>query len=282
MARKGYMDTPDRVAAWLNEVAINSSQDSPHHLNDCEYPNLSRLSPTDTSTSGPSIFDSPSHKTDLQRGRTSDKTIHEDFSDVTSIQDDESPTSAKAERSYQFATTEVTQDYTIEDNGHLDDDAGVLDAAIYSQASLNHGPNEPRMVWITSCLQCTLADLPCSRTPPACSRCKRKGAGKTCLLQRRFFIEEIEISAGAQRHLPILLKLKSDNEDVWRRKLGLAEELRQKWLEEQDRKNWVLPDMHTPRSGYPIVGRGVRVAHPGEGRSEAGRRELYLDLDVEY
>lgn len=84
---------------------------------------------------------------------------------------------------------------------------------------------QPRLVWVTSCLQCTYAGLPCSRTPPACSRCKRAGYGDMCLLRRRKVCEERVRGDGVGNVIPVLLRLKEEDEGVWERKVELGREV---------------------------------------------------------
>ncbi|KAJ4353137.1 hypothetical protein N0V95_003609 [Ascochyta clinopodiicola] len=83
----------------------------------------------------------------------------------------------------------------------------------------------PRITWITSCTQCILADLPCSRTTPCCSRCKRNGQANVCLLHRRKFREEVDSSEAEAYTTLVLLKLQGEDESHWREKLRLAREV---------------------------------------------------------
>lgn len=86
-------------------------------------------------------------------------------------------------------------------------------------------PDSPRPTWLTSCLQCIQADLPCSRKAPACSRCKRNGQAALCLLHRRLYPEEIS-GAGATWPTALkLLKLEDEDAEIWERKLQLASEV---------------------------------------------------------
>lgn len=84
----------------------------------------------------------------------------------------------------------------------------------------------PSLVFITSCLQCILANLPCSRTPPACSRCKRHSRGESCLLYRRRTKAEMVSGNIVLNTTPVLLKVESDDEAEWEEKTELAEEVR--------------------------------------------------------
>jgi hypothetical protein len=86
--------------------------------------------------------------------------------------------------------------------------------------------NQRRITQITSCLQCIHAGLPCSRTAPSCSRCKRNGQGDICLLYRRRFPEEIHESIAELCTTPVLLKLDGEDEASWQGKLSLADEVR--------------------------------------------------------
>jgi hypothetical protein len=69
-----------------------------------------------------------------------------------------------------------------------------------------------RQIFITSCYQCILAGLPCSRTLPGCSRCKRAGCQHLCLLHRRKLLEEMVIGDVIGNRTPVLLRVRGDDE----------------------------------------------------------------------
>ena len=86
-------------------------------------------------------------------------------------------------------------------------------------------PNRCTLVWVTSCLQCTLAKMPCSRTIPACSRCVRAGCGDMCLLQRRKLNSERVLGAIVGNMTPVLLHEEGQGEGVVERKRALNSEV---------------------------------------------------------
>lgn len=104
----------------------------------------------------------------------------------------------------------------------LDAQNGAVAAPIESIAFTQ---DTPWLTWITSCLQCTLAGLPCSRTPPACSRCQRNGYGEICLLQRRRTRREMVNGNGMLNTAPVLLTLHGSDETVYTRKVELTKEV---------------------------------------------------------
>mgnify|MGYP004517714219 CR=1 FL=1 len=104
----------------------------------------------------------------------------------------------------------------------LEEDTDLSGEALKDTAAPPIDPDKPRIVFITSCTQCILANLPCSRTIPHCSRCRRNGQAALCLLHRRKFLEEISRSDASSCTTPVLLKLKGEDEGVWKKKLRLA------------------------------------------------------------
>ena len=88
-------------------------------------------------------------------------------------------------------------------------------------------PSAPRIIWITSCLQCVLANLPCSRTPPTCSRCARRksSAEQPCLLHRRRLPQEMVTADHLICTSPVLLRLHGEDEETWECKSNVCEEV---------------------------------------------------------
>lgn len=132
-------------------------------------------------------------------------------------------------------------------------------------------PERCTLVWVTSCLQCTLAKMPCSRTIPACSRCVRSGCGDMCLLQRRKLNSERVLGAIVGNITPVLLHEKGQGGEIIERKRALNAELLKNWQCDMDRKNWVLPSNDGNIGGFRLRGnrRLLVPAHPGEGIGRA-------------
>jgi hypothetical protein len=310
------VECPDRIAGWLEELSI-SSDDSNRRENDESVEEQSEsfepttpprrastpltayeeVSPTDTSFSGHSIFDAPTRKNLRCGSPTSKYQIRDDTSDITSVGDDvEWGLSVKEQHLVQpppapnfarRASSPPTSVVSYDPSSNAEEDEANVSSEPAPDAGFPlYDPIDPRLVWITSCLQCTLANLPCSRTHPACSRCKRKGCADDCLLHRRSFA--IEALDPEKCKVPILLKVRGDEEETWQRKLGLAEDLRKEWVAEQEKDNWVMPDIGSPRVTLKervqvLQGARVRkkgILHPGEGMGRISYKVLVVDLDV--
>ncbi|KAF9695084.1 hypothetical protein EKO04_007046 [Ascochyta lentis] len=187
------------------------------------------ISPTSTSFSRGSVFDTPEVSGNPGTG---EDPFCDDISGITSVLNleagkgqDNSEIVGEDYNNFEiksFASydppSEIDEDLTHSINNTC--------KALTDTAALPIDPRKPRITWITSCTQCTLADLPCSRTTPCCSRCKRNGQANVCLLHRRKFRDEIERSESEACTKPVLLKLKGDDESHWREKLRLADEVR--------------------------------------------------------
>lgn len=215
------------------------------------------VSPTDTCFSSTSIFDSPLISKGRFRERIGSRDTADDESDITSVNGDEASLSERVKTG----------------------DRNDLDTA-QSRQQPPQLLSEVRKVRLTSCLQCTLAKLPCSCAPPACSRCKRNGHGEICLLQRYKFLDERKPSSRViDFRVPVLLQLATDDQDEHDKKVRLAEALLEKWREDQDKKNWVLPDMHVRRGSYSVIVPAARDRHPGEGSAKGTYVELNVKLE---
>lgn len=79
-----------------------------------------------------------------------------------------------------------------------------------------------QLVFVTSCYQCLLAGLPCSRTLPCCTRCKRSGRGHLCLMHRRKLRHEMIPGDVIWNTTPVLLKLEGENQNIWEKKVELS------------------------------------------------------------
>ncbi|KAI4691323.1 uncharacterized protein J4E84_003615 [Alternaria hordeiaustralica] len=302
------VEHPDRIEGWLDKLHIKGAEidgsecttdtdgeagygpTTPPRRSDYRSVPQDEISPTDTSFSGQSIFDKPLRK-DLFGSPTPYLERRDDGSDTTSIDSrDWAPTQGK-ERTLErpipptFALRPSKPSARLDHQkvaSHMDTDDLTTVWDLDPQQTLP--PNEPRPVWITSCLQCTLSGLPCSRTYPSCSRCKRHNRAEECLLQRRRFASEVMDSSTMERSTaPALLKVKGEDEGVWERKVELAEALCEQWVAEQDKKNWVLPDVGSARGGWgKRKGRAgkEKVGHPGEGIGRLAFRELFVDVDT--
>lgn len=305
----------DRVKGWLEEAHIddletggNGSHEDKRIIESGLQPVTppprpqtvprvrDEISPTDTSFSGRSIFDAPLHK----------KPFHGSPSPGVQIADDESDTTGDGEGEWEPTLTKERtlgpeEDRTFEgparipisspDTLNFQDPLSYTDiqrppkSADAASQALTHDSNLPRVVWLTSCLQCTLAHLPCSRTYPSCSRCQRTGKPDLCLLHRRCFaFEALDPSMLDKCRKPILLKVKGEDEAIWQGKVNLAKELREKWEADQEVKNWVMPAIESERGGWKkkhsfrtALGRD---SHPGEGYGRMSYTELVVDLDA--
>jgi hypothetical protein len=255
------------------------------------------ISPIDTSFSGHSIFDTPVRRNVHSGSPTRGCPDRDDSSDVTSVGDDDDwgslpkkeqllqPPAAPDFAQCRSLPPASVNSYDPPSVNEEEEETEVIANPLPIAGFPPYDPNESRLVWITSCLQCTLANLPCSRTHPACSRCKRKGVGDECLLHRRSFaIEALDLE---KCKVPILLKVRGRDEEVWQQNVKLAEELRVKWAAGQEKKNWVMPDIGSPRATLKEkiqVLQGWRIKkeelHPGEGMGKMSYKELIVDMDA--
>ncbi|RMZ70874.1 hypothetical protein GMOD_00008529 [Pyrenophora seminiperda CCB06] len=258
------------------------------------------ISPTDTTFSGRSIFDKPLPKKAKYDTLDPKFEVLDDVSDTTRDSEVEwEPTpikecDLKSKAGWTLQNTAVTQSgqasvYSSAILSLSDKSAefNTRDFLRYADltSQLTRDPNIPRLVWLTSCLQCILAGLPCSRTHPSCSRCQRSANPDLCLLHRRCFSFEIlDPSKSDECCYPILLKVKGEDEAIWQRKAKLSVELKNKWLEEQYKKNWVMPKIESRRGGWKkeyrfqvVPGRDL---HPGEGSGRTSHKELVVDLEA--
>lgn len=244
-------------------------------------------SPTDTTFSGHSIFDPPEDRhepgTPTRQGRYRD-----DASDTTSCDGDDEDvfgsSSGKID-SQEDSTSLRLRPASLHshDPALTDDGEQKLDQLpTISEQLPPRDPNEPRIVNIVSCLQCTLANLPCSRSTPSCTRCTRNGKPNACLLLRRRFHEEINVADPEFCTLPVLLKRKYHSEENWETKLQAVKELQVEWDELQDKRNWVLPKVDSEKRGdWWACGYVVKKAHPGEGLGRVRYEELVVDFGVD-
>ncbi|KAF2128624.1 hypothetical protein P153DRAFT_41528 [Dothidotthia symphoricarpi CBS 119687] len=282
------MEEGDRVTGWLEELEIgdlsDEAKESTHAVEEQEQPRTpprrlkitpdiyESVSPTNTSFYNSSVFDS---RKDLRSPRFC---IRDDASDATSVDDDDNDWTNSKTNQKRFVTPKTVYNTPSIDSYKPPSD---IDEALQDELPntnppihLPPSPGESRLVCITSCLQCTLADLPCSLTVPSCSRCERNGMGDVCLLHRRRFIEEDTQDAALAWSVPVLLKLVGEDEGRWRKKVDLAYQLHAQWQDEQDRRNWVLPRWGERKMEESYI---VKV-HPGEGKGRLTYRELKIEM----
>lgn len=187
------------------------------------------VSPTSTNFSNDTIFD----RSEIQYKPSSQDPFRDDVSDATTVDEEARCWGSKANAnilnaiaSRSRATSLLPYEPPSKIDKSLDDNPVGLGESQPVPATPPTNPGGPRITCIVSCLQCTVANLPCSRTTPACSRCERAGNGNLCLLYRRKYREEIELSSAQTSTVPVLLKLQDEDPGIWLEKLSLAEEVR--------------------------------------------------------
>ncbi|KAJ4302903.1 hypothetical protein N0V90_001794 [Kalmusia sp. IMI 367209] len=255
------------------------------------------ISPTDTNFSGDAVFDSPLSACSLGSPCTPGQE-HYAETNASSLEDGEDEDKDKT-----FIQKELLINLNLHNDGGIEPELArsrskdgtiqpedspfatkfaALDLEQDSTPLVDLDPQVPRLIWITSCLQCVLADLPCSRTIPACSRCTRKGNGAVCLLYRRRLRAEMYDENGNVDMTPVLLKVAADDEVVWEEKVGLScesiecKQLLTSWFDTQDRKNWVLPANDGIIGDFKTRPFKIPKVHPGEGRGRATYYEMRL------
>ncbi|UPX12480.1 uncharacterized protein EKO05_0003026 [Ascochyta rabiei] len=254
--------------------------------------NYDEVSPTNTNFSHDSVFDTPQGFGDSW---TEEDPFCDDVPDVTSVLDFKAEVVQDSRETPQedFANDfEVRSFASYDPPSDIDEglaksiNAKSINATSINATSKAHidtvalptEQNGIRITWITSCTQCILADLPCSRTVPCCSRCKRTGQANVCLLHRRKFREEVERAEAETCTTPVLLKLQGEDESHWVEKLRLACEFDTLWHDHEDRKNWVLPPVDGRRGDFRAHGVRVPRTHPGEGKGHLTYRELEVAI----
>lgn len=179
------------------------------------------LSPTDTDFSFRSIFDEPCHSSE---GAHETGSICSNSSDECSVSEC-CPSGAQRRRllsqdsledlapaslnSYEPPSVAESTEQTVNPIGI---------------ASIPLQEDEKGTFFVVSCLQCTLVGLRCSRTVPACSRCVRNGV-ECCLVQRRQKPHELNDKSLDSHNTPVLVRLKDEDDRVWRKKEQLAQEV---------------------------------------------------------
>ncbi|OAL51381.1 hypothetical protein IQ07DRAFT_599340 [Pyrenochaeta sp. DS3sAY3a] len=308
------LDTTERVAGWLHSLAISSARFDGDNIDEAKdltedpiilatpprripLPQIvEEVSPTNTSFSIPTIFDSPVKQvTELpipdlgtrDDSAASDATSVDDGEDHSCFEDvqHEERIGAQVECPEATTPTDIDDEEARLPANKLEPQSATPKIKHQDSESVTqtHSPppydaSLPRLVRLTSCQQCIMLNLTCSRTPPYCSRCKRHGHAEMCLLQRRRLPEELSYLSARDYTVPVLLKLVGADEDIWRRKMELAEELREVWRQRMDMENWVLPDVCSRRGSWKgEVESGGRVGM-GEGLGRVEYQELSVDM----
>lgn len=297
-------DSYTAIEDWLEAIDVNvlsaaaTTSDIALQVNDGDLPPLTPLrlpkptevveetSPTDTSFSATTIFDTPVHEPPhVNHEPSSDCDLLDAFSDNTTVYNDYDKKAVTEEQ-------DESDSATISDAATAAPEAITPSEAITLSTDINEVSSPPpdtattssrvyekeervRIVSVTSCLQCIHLHLPCSRTYPYCMRCARNGHAALCLLHRRRFASEFGRGGG-----PVLLKVKGEEEEVWKMKVQVKEAMDEKWAAEQEKKNWVMPSMLGERGGWQK--RGVWVdegeGYPGEGEGRVVLREMVVEM----
>ncbi|KAK4987471.1 hypothetical protein LTR66_003937 [Elasticomyces elasticus] len=102
---------------------------------------------------------------------------------------------------------------------------------------------------MASCFQCEMKGLTCSfskrnnefgKRLTTCTRCLRAKDNEPCLMRRKLRMGEYHYYKDP-RHKRLLVRTESDDDERWRRKVLMAEELSIVQAERADKANWVLP-----------------------------------------
>lgn len=248
-----YGDATEAFIGWLSQIKLQEGESAtvrepePRAMAEAEKvaprtppqtsqppPNCQQISPTDTLFSCDVTFGTPDT---TPFSPCPGFSVHHSLSyaetEASSLDDEEHNDDAKGPDSGHKAAGDVINSSeldTLNSYGPPSDDEQPTQV-FHPARGVDEGQKEnieidtPRLVWITSCLQCILAGLPCSRTPPACSRCKRNNHAPLCLLHRRRNPAEIMDGKGLLNRTPVLLKVAGDDEHLCKEKDQLAEEV---------------------------------------------------------
>lgn len=304
------VDDEDRISGWLCHATLNEYDDDVDELGDAalidpvtptrrpllpEY--YDEVSPTDTSFSGGSIFDTPPSPVDgwiedVFGDDLPDKVSSDGLAYHRGEYNDSARLQLHISIDHVDSGSHASYDPPSEVTADLERETEGSSAAV----TIPHiDRDKPRPTWLTSCTQCIHAYLPCSRKAPACSRCRRKGQAALCLLHRRPYPEEILKSDASWSTTLKLLRLKDEDEDTWKEKLRLEDQvcrgashtsmtderqLQENWSAQNYQENWVLPSIESPRGDFRSNRIRVVKAYPGEGRGECKDRFSYQELCV--
>jgi hypothetical protein len=202
------------------------------HLQHYEAQLCEEVSPTDSNFSSDQIFDPPCSPTDSSCISARNRCEYPD-TEASSL-DDEDELRARKEL---LASAEQSNNSDVDSaNSTTPLDDSPFERA-FPGSSLNLAPTAtvppsggfdpaaPHLIYLTSCLQCTLSGLRCSRTLPACSRCKRHGHGDLCLVQRKRHHTEVFGADDSVDTDPILLIGAGDHEGIRQQKVQLQNEV---------------------------------------------------------
>lgn len=241
---------------------------------------IEEVSPTDTSFSATTIFDTLVHKPlRYNHGPPSNCDSLDTYSDITTVYNEEDKESVAEERGASDWAIIVEEVITPDEAISLDTDTGEASFSpsdTTTSSKICEQEERVRIVSLTSCLQCIHLHLPCSRTYPCCTRCARNSRADLCLLHRRRFASEFGRGGG-----PVLLKVEGEDEELRKRKLELKQAMAEEWAVELEKKNWVLPSVLGEKGGWQK--RGVWMdegeGYLGEGEGRVVLRELVVELE---
>ncbi|KAL5445795.1 hypothetical protein PMIN06_007972 [Paraphaeosphaeria minitans] len=240
------------------------------------------VSPTDTDFSYDSIFDSPCGPTNSSCVSAPRHRYPE--TDASSLNDEDEIRARKEllarlelsdDSGFESATSATLLDHSP--LGSVSPESSpTLVPTTPTPAVEGFDPYATHLILLTSCLQCVLSGLPCSRTLPACSRCLRHGHGGLCLAQRKRHHSEIYCADDSVDTDPLLLVAEGDDDGTFQKKIQLQNELLQTWREKQEVKNWVLPADDGRRGDWKTEPMKKVEVHPGVGSGPQKHHRLRL------
>ncbi|KAL1608085.1 hypothetical protein SLS60_003024 [Paraconiothyrium brasiliense] len=194
------------------------------------------ISPTDTNFSSDIVFDSPLSPscnatlnprwdTDTEASSLDDedeaRVRKELFCSVEKLDSNDVKPTIQSRASAQDLTTPLKHPLHGSAYPELTSDVDSLPRLV-----LDFDPEANHLICLSSCLQCVLSDLRCSRTLPSCSRCIRNGHGELCLAQRKRLHVEVFDEDDSVDTDPILLKVEGDDNDTYDKKFKLQDDVR--------------------------------------------------------
>jgi hypothetical protein len=313
-------DGLDGVEAWLGAIDVKVGLEDIQHMTTTAAPStrsvkLLRLpqyraqlseevSPTNTNFSSDPIFDSPYSPTDSSCLSARNRCDYPDTEASSLDEEDEvyarKELLASVERCSNGGVEPLTSATPLDDSPFEPAISGSSPNLVPTATTPPSGgfdPDATHLIYLTSCLQCVLSGLPCSRTLPACSRCKRHGRGDLCLMQRKRHHNEVFGANDIVDTDPILLVSVGDDEGTHKQKFQLQNEvhttilgarlvktsanlpqLLKTWKEKQNLKNWAIPANDGIRGDWKTaVLRRVEV-HPGVGSGPPTYHRLRVAL----